>query len=87
MARKNWSDAQLRQIWQSSCGMNNVCVDPANRTMVFKEYGNIHSNNCWNVDHINADEYNDSMANLQPLHCKSNSEKGNKACPRGTKCW
>ncbi len=72
-------------VWDNCFPTRNVQKDAFGRTIKFEEHGNTKSSYGWEIDHIwpaNPGKENPKGAstyrNTQPLHHKSNDEKGNK---------
>jgi 5-methylcytosine-specific restriction endonuclease McrA len=86
----NFNMTEISEVWASvpACAGYKTCIDPWGRQMNRDEYGK-KSEFGWNIDHvkpISAGGLNDER-NLQPLHWKSNKQKGDKnICEKWSRC-
>ncbi|MEN8193190.1 MAG: HNH endonuclease signature motif containing protein [Bacteroidota bacterium] len=78
-----WSEETTRLVWQKGEVMPNLSPvawrkDIYGSLMKFAEHRNRDSEHGWEINHIKpvSDGGSDDIENLQPLHLKNNTEKG-----------
>lgn len=77
-----WSTEIIQKVWEKASVVNGVDPyewrkDQCGAWINRKEYGNRQSHYGWEVDHITAvaNNGNDNLSNLRPLHWKNNAYK------------
>jgi len=81
----SWSEQTKLLVWQKGIIVDGfdprvVRKDKCGFIMKYSEHGNRNSDKGWEIDHIKAvaNGGTDEMYNLQPLHWRNNSAKGDK---------
>lgn len=86
----NFNHTDMGDVWASvgECAGREKCIDPWGREIHRNEYGK-KTEFGWNIDHVRPISYGGSneLENLQPLHWKTNKEKGQKPhCEKWGRC-
>ncbi len=78
--RKTHSKEVLDTIFSKAKpnGTANRRIDSSGREIDRASYGQPNSRFGWNVDHINSNPKDNSLANLQPLHYATHEEKNRR---------
>jgi 5-methylcytosine-specific restriction endonuclease McrA len=87
---QDWDEATKQALWQKGQPIPNFPPEEYRRDVAgfalrYTDFGDVTSMYGWEIDHIFpiALGGNDTLANLQPLHWKNNSDKGDSLTWKG----
>ena len=77
---ESWTDEQIQEVWEKGNTVQGFNSDQWRKDdctawIYRKRYGKRNSDYGWEVDHIDSDRDNNSVANLRPLQWDNNASR------------